>query len=109
MTLPYFLKDIAPPFLTDQHCLVAPQLGPGTAPDATRLGLELFRQQLAGHLHGVEVPLADHVPARIRIEPDGNRITVDPAELDMVRCLSCHGQQAIMKRSVVASRSEERR
>jgi len=29
MTLPYFLKDFAPPFLTDQHCLVAPHLGRG--------------------------------------------------------------------------------
>jgi hypothetical protein len=26
MTLPYFLKDVAPPFLTDQHFLVALRL-----------------------------------------------------------------------------------
>jgi hypothetical protein len=31
MTLPYFLKDFAPPFLTDQHCLVALHVGPDVA------------------------------------------------------------------------------
>src|SRR5262245_3837624 len=48
-------------------------------------------------------PLPDQRLPSLRIEPDRYRRTVDPAELDEVRCFTLHCQQASMKGSVVAS------